>query len=123
MGKRLQKVNNWLNEHADEAIIIEGGIVGALWGWLLTDPDIAQLVGNGLKNGWKLAKENIHVTIGKPSGGPQVTIDGGSAGASGSKGKMGYYDYMDRCEQRRHEERMAQIKSGHFVNDEGGTVE
>ena len=124
MGKKLDKFNHWLDDHADEAIIIEGGLLGALWGWLLTDPNIANWVGKGLKKGWQVAKENIHLTIGKPSGGPSVTIDGGSGGSSsGSKGKMGYYDYMDRCEQRRHEERMAQIKSGKFVDDEGGTVE
>ena len=50
-----------------------------------------------------------------------MTIDGGSG--SSKSGKLGYYDYMDRCEQRRHEERMAQIKNGQFVNDEGGSVE
>lgn len=121
MGKRLQKFNNWMDNHADEAIIIEGGLLGALWGWLLTDPTVANWVRKGLKKGWEVAKENTHITFGKASGGPSVTIDGG--GSSEKKAKLGYYDYMDRCEQRRHEERMAQIKTGKFVNDEGGTVE
>jgi len=120
MGKRLQKFNNWMSDHNDEAIIIEGGLLGALWGWMLTDPDVANFVGKGLKKGWKVAKENIHLTIGKPSGGPSVTIDGGSGG---KKSEMGYYDYLDKHEQRRHEERMAQIKAGNYVNDEGGKVE
>lgn len=123
MGKRLQKVNNWLDDHSDEIVIVEGGLLGALWGWLLTDPTIANWVGKGLRKGWNVAKENIHLTIGKPSGGPSVTIDGGSGGSSDKKEKMGYYDYMDRCEQRRHEERMAQIKAGKIIDDEGGTVE
>ena len=121
MGKRLQKFNNWMDDHAEEVIIAEGGLVGMVFGWLLADPKVSEWVGKGLKKGLGIVKENIHVTIGKPSGGPSVTIDGGSG--SGKKEKMGYYDYMDRCEQRRHEERMAQIKSGQFVNDEGGTVE
>ena len=120
MGKKLDKFNKFMDDHANEAIIVEGGILGVLWGWLLTDPTVADWVGKGLKKGWQIAKENIHLTIGKPSEGPSVTIDGGSGG---KKEKMGYYDYMDRCEQRRHEERMAQIKSGKYVNDEGGTVE
>lgn len=120
MGKRFDKFNNWAEDHSEEIMIVEGGILGALWGWLLTDPTIAGWLGKGLKKGWSVAKENIHVTIGKPSGGPSVTIDGGSGG---KKEKIGYYDYMDRCEQRRHEERMAQIKAGKFVNDEGGSVE
>jgi len=123
MGKRLDKMNKWMDEHADEAIIVEGGLLGAVFGWLLTDPTVFNWVGKGVKKGWQVAKENIHLTIGKPSGGPSVTIDGGSGGTSGGKSKLGYYDYMDRCEQRRHEERMAQIKNGKFVNDEGGTVE
>ena len=121
MGKNMDRFNQWANNHADEIIIVEGGLLGALWGWLLTDPTIANWVGKGLKKGWNVAKENIHVTFGKPGGGPTVTIDGGSG--SSKSGKLGYYDYMDRCEQRRHEERMAQIKNGQFVNDEGGSVE
>lgn len=120
MGKNLDRMNNWMNRHADEIIIVEGGLLGAVWGWLLTDENVARFFGKALKKGWNVAKENIHVTIGKPSGGPSVTIDGSSGS---KKEKMGYYDYMDRCEQRRHEERMAQIKSGKFVDDEGGTVE
>lgn len=123
MGKRLDKMNKWMDEHADEAIIVEGGLLGAVFGWLLTDPTVFNWARKGVKKGWQVAKENIHLTIGKPSGGPSVTIDGGSGGTSSGKSKLGYYDYMDRCEQRRHEERMAQIKSGKFVNDEGGTVE
>lgn len=121
MGKHMDKFNKWANDHADEIMVVEGGIVGAVFGWLFTDPDIMRLVGKGVKKGWNVAKENIHVTFGKPGGGPSVTIDGGSK--STKPGKLGYYDYMDRCEERRHEERMAQIKAGQFVNDEGGTVE
>lgn len=117
MGIRdgFKKVGKFLEDHEREFWMADLGLIGAIAGYFLTEPSVQEKVEDWAIDKTKKLISNVHVTFGDP-GRNSVSI-----GASNEKSgrPLTYYDYLDRREQRQHEEHMAEIKMRNHIFDNG----
>lgn len=112
----LKKASAFIDAHEREITMGELGLIGLLTGYLLTDPRVEVKVNDWMADKVRKAISNVHITYGTPKA---IPVSGGK-----DKEPMGYYEYMDRREQRIHEERMAEIRAENaFINGDDGKVE
>lgn len=117
MGKMMDKLVGFCDRHDREIMTAELGLLGAMFGYLLSEPKVEEAVGNWMVDKAKKAVKNIHITYGDR---PIAHV---SSGETKSERPMGYYDYLDRREARQHEEHMAEIRMRHQVYEGEGKVE
>ena len=117
MGKMTKAITKFVDDHEREIAVTEFGLIGALTGYVLSDPAISDKVNKWIVDRASKLVKSIHVTIGDG----KTIVGGGSGGSSGrTDGKpIGYWEYMDRREQRQHEEHMAEIKMRNQIFDNG----
>lgn len=112
----LKKAGAFIDAHEREIAMGELGLIGLVAGYVLTDPKVEIKINDWMADKVRKAIGNIHITYGNAK---PIPISGG-----GKEKEMSYYDYMDRREQRIHEERMAEIRAKQSIVDDGsGKVE
>lgn len=119
----LSRIGDFMDRHESEIVMAECGIIGLAIGKLLSEPAVSEKVEDWVADKAKKVVRNIHITYGE---GRPIQISGGSStSSSGGSGKpIGYYDWLDRREERQHEERMAEMKYRYSIHDDGsGKVE
>ena len=112
----LKKISTFMDEHEREIAMGELGLIGMLAGYILTDPKVEVKVNDWAANQVKKAVSNVHITYGERK---PITISGGGD----DKRPTNYWDYLDRREQREHEERMAEMKIRQAIYAEDCKVE
>lgn len=122
-NKFFNGVNQFLDKHAPEVLVSVWGLAGALFGFLISDPDVGNMVYEagfkGVKKIGKALTDNIHITFG--NGNTRIAVEGGNSSKAGNS----YYDWRIQRDRMDHEERMAEIRFRNHAPDLNaeGTVE